>query len=218
VLCELSVQTSRFLAGCEGGHLAGPHLRKTNNFGSQTTYVMILAMFSTGWRRAAFTAAAVVPLVGALAPSASAATLPVNAEIGVGTPVDVDTFERTVSNRYHFAFRKVVTADIDRDGDLDVVAATDRNLVVWVNDGSGHLTTQVPKKALALAERSPATTWQDRDLPRDEPIQGDGPSTPLLSPRAHAPPDLVARYRCRSDLIVRLDIACGCRTSRAPPA
>ena len=99
---------------------------------------MILAMFSTGWRRAAFTAAAVVPLVGALAPSASAATLPVNAEIGVGTPVDVDTFERTVSNRYHFAFRKVVTADIDRDGDLDVVDAPDRNLVVWVNDGSNQ--------------------------------------------------------------------------------
>src|SRR6266446_201651 len=125
---------------------------------------MILPMFSTGWPRAAVTAAAVAALVGGLAPSAGAATLPVNAEIGVGTRVDVTTFERTVSNQYHVAFRKVVTADIDRDGDLDVLAATDRSLVVWVNDGSGHLTTQVPIKALAVAGRSPATTWQDRDL------------------------------------------------------
>src|SRR5258705_9259236 len=127
---------------------------------------MILAMFCTAWRRAAFTAA-VASLVGAFALSASAETLPVNAEIGVGTRVDVTTFESTVSNQYHVAFQKVVTVDIDRDGDLDVVATTDRSLVVWLNDGSGHLTTQVPKKALRVAGRSPATTWRDSDLPRD---------------------------------------------------
>jgi len=176
-------------------------------------------MLCTGRRRAAFAvAAAIGSLVVAAAPSANAATLPVNAEVGVGTPLDVASFERTVSNKYHVAFRRVVTADIDRDGDLDVVATTDRSLVVWVNDGSGHLTAQVPKNAPALAGRSQATTSRDRDLPRDEPIQDDGPSTPILTADAHAPPVLLARYRRRPDLVAPRDISCTSRTSRAPPA
>jgi len=176
-------------------------------------------MFCIGGLRAALAAAATAgSVVLALAASANAATLPVNAEVGVGTPLDVATFERTVSSRYHVAFRNVVTADIDRDGDLDVVAITDRSLVVWVNDGSGHLTAQVPKKAQGVTGRSPATTSRDRDLPRDETIQGDGPSTPLLTANAHAPPVLLARYRPRHDLVAPRDIACTCRTSRAPPA
>ncbi len=179
---------------------------------------MMRTMFSTGWRQAAFTVVMVGSFVGALVPSASAATLPPNAEIGVGTHVDVAAFERTVATRYHVAFRKVVAADIDRDGDLDVVAATDHSLVVWVNDGSGHLTTQSPKIAPAVDGRSPATTWKDRDLQRDEPIQNDAPSTPLLTADAHAPPVLVVRYPRRPDLAVRLDITCGSRTPRAPPA
>jgi len=176
-------------------------------------------MFFIGGHRAALAAAASFgSLVIALAPSANAATLPVNAEVGVATPLDVAAFERTVSNQYHVAFRNVVTADIDRDGDLDVVAITDRSLVVWVNDGSGHLTAQVPKNAPALAGRSPATTSRDRDLPRDEPIQDDGPSTPLLTANAHAPPVLLALYRRRTDLVAPRDISCTGRTSRAPPA
>jgi FG-GAP-like repeat len=183
------------------------------------TCVKILAMPCTGRRRAALAvAAAIGSFVLAAAPSATAATLPVNAEVGVATPLDVAAFERTVSDQYHVAFRNVVTADIDRDGDLDVVAITDRSLVVWVNDGSGHLTAQVPKKAPAAAGRVPATASQDRDLPRDESIQDDGPSTPLLTANAHAPPVLLAPYRCGPDLVVPHDIACTSRTSRAPPA
>jgi hypothetical protein len=76
----------------------------------------------------------------------------------------------------------------------------------------------VPKNAPALAGRSPATTSRDRDLPRDEPIQDDGPSTPLLTANAHAPPVLLTRYPPRHDLAAPRDIACTSRTSRAPPA
>jgi hypothetical protein len=37
----------------------------------------------------------------------------------------------------------VVTADIDHDGDLDLVAvAPSGNLVIWINDGLGHYTLQ----------------------------------------------------------------------------
>lgn len=179
---------------------------------------MMLAMFSSGWRQAGFTVAMVGLFAGALARPSSAATLPLNAEIGAGACVDIAAFERTVATRYHVAFRKVVAADIDRDGDLDVVTATDHSLVVWVNDGSGHLTTRSPKSAPAANGGVPATTWQDRDLQRDEPIQDDAPPTPLLTANAHAPPVLVAQYPRRPDLPVRLDITCGFRTPRAPPA
>ncbi len=39
----------------------------------------------------------------------------------------------------------IVVADIDRDGDADVVATDDAlHLFVWINDGTGHLTQQRP--------------------------------------------------------------------------
>jgi hypothetical protein len=45
-------------------------------------------------------------------------------------------------------FVAVVTADIDADGDLDVVAASESlELFVWTNDGTGHLTRQTPHRS-----------------------------------------------------------------------
>jgi|SRR5581483_551803 len=42
----------------------------------------------------------------------------------------------------------IVVADIDRDGDADVVATDDAlHLFVWLNDGTGHLTQQRPARA-----------------------------------------------------------------------
>src|SRR4051812_28450804 len=41
----------------------------------------------------------------------------------------------------------LVAADIDGDGDLDVVAADGSlRLIVWTNDGSGHLRRQAPRQ------------------------------------------------------------------------
>ena len=42
----------------------------------------------------------------------------------------------------------IVVADIDRDGDADVVATDGAlHLFVWINDGRGHLTRQTPAPA-----------------------------------------------------------------------
>ncbi len=43
---------------------------------------------------------------------------------------------------------RLLTADIDADGDLDVVATGDHGLElsVWVNDGTGHLTRKRPSR------------------------------------------------------------------------
>jgi len=58
-----------------------------------------------------------------------------------------------------------VTADIDADGDLDVVA-TDQslNLLVWVNDGTGHLTRQWPRHS-GGESTSPGSPTLERRAP-----------------------------------------------------
>src|SRR5262245_8966534 len=56
-----------------------------------------------------------------------------------------------------------VTADIDADGDLDVVA-TDQalNLLVWVNDGRGHLTRQRPRHSGGESTSPPGPAFERR--------------------------------------------------------
>src|SRR5262249_44816627 len=47
----------------------------------------------------------------------------------------------------------VVGADIDMDGDVDVVATDAQlRLYVWINDGAGHFTRREPARS---------TTWRD---------------------------------------------------------
>lgn len=62
-------------------------------------------------------------------------------------------------------FFALVTTDLDADGDDDVIASNGAlDLLVWINDGSGHLT----------AHRGPAPYWQEHSSsrtiegPRDE--------------------------------------------------
>jgi len=55
-------------------------------------------------------------------------------------------------------FVSIVAADIDDDGDLDVVASdSSLHLHVWVNDGSGHFTRQRPHKSQAWRADSSAS-------------------------------------------------------------
>src|SRR5258707_2453497 len=61
----------------------------------------------------------------------------------------------------------VVTADIDADGDLDVIASDGNlDLFVWLNDGQGHLSRRPSERA---------TTWQPE------------PGEPALHDRANVP-------------------------------
>src|SRR5262252_1106917 len=60
----------------------------------------------------------------------------------------------------------VVAADIDADGDLDVVAAgADLELIVWTNDGSGHLERLEPRHDRGLRPEAPAPTVERESTP-----------------------------------------------------
>jgi len=117
-----------------------------------------------------------------------AESAPCAASMRIGVTLDAAAFVRGVAARYRIELRHVVAADIDRDGDLDVVASTDRGFLVWVNDGSGRLTSQTPQPKTGLDGRSPGETWSGGRSRGDETIQNDAPSTRLATSYAHAPP------------------------------
>src|SRR5262245_65926654 len=69
---------------------------------------------------------------------------------GLTTPVaaraaDANSFARQVALSYHVDAQHVLAADIDRDGDLDVLAATDDGFKIWVNGGTGRLPYRTPE-------------------------------------------------------------------------
>ena len=148
---------------------------------------------------------------------ANAGTVPAGSVVHTGPTIDVAAFARTIAIRFDIVVRRIVTADIDRDGDLDVVAATDRGFFVWVNDGTGRLTSQTPKPTSGL-DGGPGDTWNGDRSCRAESIQNDAPSTRMTPAYAHAPPaapaadfpDFAFAFRCRVDR--------GAHIPRAPPA
>ena len=80
------------------------------------------------------------------AAAALAATLPADL-----TPPAVDPNLRIVS---------AVAADIDDDGDLDVVANTGSvDLLVWINDGTGRLESAQPKPSKGRRSEPPEPTF-----------------------------------------------------------
>jgi hypothetical protein len=134
-----------------------------------------------------------------------------------GRTIDVAAFARTIATRYHVVLQRVVTADIDRDGDLDVVAATDRGFLVWVNDGSGRLTSQTPDPKPGLEGGSPDDTWSGGRARHDETIQNDSPSPRLATVFAHAPPPAPPADLPAFGTACRSDIGLSAHIPRAPP-
>jgi len=120
--------------------------------------------------------------------SAFADAVPAGSVVRVDRAIDLAAFTRTIATRFHVVLERVAAADIDRDGDLDVVASTDRGFLVWVNDGNGRLTSQTPQSKTGLDGRSPGDTWSGGRSRDDETIQNDVPSTRLAATYAHAPP------------------------------
>jgi len=60
----------------------------------------------------------------------------------------------------------IVAADIDADGDLDVVASDSAlQLHVWVNDGAGHFTLRIPARSSGWQPTPPAPSFDDRSTP-----------------------------------------------------
>src|SRR6516225_1620112 len=78
----------------------------------------------------------------------------------------------------------LITADLDADGDLDIVAADRSNggigIVVWVNDGAGRLTRKTPSKGNLASE--PASPSLDEHQPTVmASVQPDGPAIAAIS-------------------------------------
>src|SRR5437773_3270895 len=77
----------------------------------------------------------------AAAVPAHASGLPVGAHVQVARTFDAPAFERAISHSYHVTLKEILAADIDRDGDIDVITASDGVVVFWVNDGQGFLSS-----------------------------------------------------------------------------
>jgi hypothetical protein len=124
------------------------------------------------------------------------------------TPPTLDPDLRLVS---------MVAADIDADGDLDVVASDGSlNLVVWTNDGTGRLTRKYPEPSSGGLDQRPAQTLERQDATADGVLPPRGSACCVRSEQrlglavvgAHLVLPLPARFPA----------VAGVRTPRAPPA
>ena len=174
-------------------------------------------MLSPLCRAASRTGVALLLLLLAAARSRGA-DVPPNTRLRVDAPITPTKFQRSFNAQFPVQLRKVVAADIDRDGDLDVVATTEQGLIVWLNDGAGHLTLQAPQYPSALGGRSPDRTAGGNEPHHDEPVQNSVSSGSVLTRKAHSPPLAVRLHVFLVDTVVRLDTTCRCSSPRAPPS
>jgi hypothetical protein len=112
----------------------------------------------------------------------------------------------------------VVTADIDADGDLDVIASDSAlQLHVWVNDGAGHFTRRDPVRSTAWRPLPPAPSVDGQPIHLESFTQPAPPS--LGTDAGPAPWSLHASApSCAiADRLPSTDSR-STRTPRAPPA
>jgi hypothetical protein len=148
----------------------------------------------------------------------SAADVPAGAVIRIDRVIDLVSVSRTIASRYDIVVHRAVTADIDRDGDLDVLTASDYGFDVWVNDGAGRLTSQPRQHHAQINADAPGDTWRDSNSPHELPVQTHVPSVKAPAARSHAPPGARARRLSSLDPDLGQHAACGIRVPRAPPA
>lgn len=112
----------------------------------------------------------------------------------------------------------IVAADIDADGDLDIIASdASLHLFVWVNDGAGHLTPQRPAKSTAWHSEPGDPAFDGGPATSEVSAQSDPPSLHLRARTAGAALALLAGDSLTSGAPV-LITAASIRTPRAPPA
>ncbi|OLE82043.1 MAG: hypothetical protein AUF76_11060 [Acidobacteria bacterium 13_1_20CM_2_65_9] len=112
----------------------------------------------------------------------------------------------------------IVAADIDADGDLDVVASDSTlQLHVWVNDGAGHLQRKRPARSSSLQPEPPGPTLTHGAPLSPVPTQKD-PRALRAGTEVH--PTALAAMRgtppASSDAVLPATRAA--HTPRAPPA
>jgi hypothetical protein len=165
-------------------------------------------LFVSAW----FVLAAAVP--------ARASGLPVGAHVQVARTFDAPAFERAIAHSYRVTLKKIVTADADRDGDIDVITASDGVVVFWVNDGQGNLSSsQASTGSSSIEGGEPARGWDGGERDGDvASVQDDPPSVPLTGAYAHAPPFPPARHRLAVEPALRGLETFDRSAPRAPPA
>jgi len=74
----------------------------------------------------------------------------------------------------------LVAADLDADGDLDIVAAASANgplgIVVWLNEGNGRLTRKHPEPPHSLGVEPPIPSVEQHESTFGASIQTDSPA------------------------------------------
>jgi hypothetical protein len=155
----------------------------------------------------------------AVAVPARASGLPPGAHVHVARTFDAPAFERAITHSYHVTLNEIVAADVDRDGDIDVITASDGVVVFWVNDGQGFLSSSEASGRPSLDGGTPASVWDrgERDVDVAS-AQDDPQSVRLTGVYAHAPPPLAARRPLATDPALRVLETVDLSAPRAPPA
>jgi hypothetical protein len=155
--------------------------------------------------------AALCPAAAARAPTPVATPL-----VWTRLPIDVPPAIQASLPERGLELVSVVTADIDADGDLDVVASDSKlDLLVWVNDGQGHLSRQVRRSTTWLpASGEPAL--HDRPIVATVSVQNEpspvGPDSQLAF-AARAPASLAPQGTAQAFAAALISN----RIPRAPP-
>ena len=93
---------------------------------------------------------------------------------GFSTAIDFATVAR---------FVRVVASDIDRDGDIDVVASVGTlDLLVWANDGTGHFSRLPASQRQEVRAQPPAPSFDDEGLASNHWIHDDHSRGAYLEP------------------------------------
>jgi hypothetical protein len=150
---------------------------------------------------------------------ARASSLPAGAHVHVARTFDAPAFERAITHSYHVTLNEIVAADVDRDGDIDVITTSDGVVVFWVNDGQGFLSSSEASSRPSLDGGAPAPVWDrgERDVDVAS-AQDDPQSVRLTGVYPHAPPPLAARRPLATDSALRVLETVDLSAPRAPPA
>jgi hypothetical protein len=142
-------------------------------------------------------------------------TVPGSVDHGLALPPE---FSATVDLARTGPLARVVASDIDRDGDIDVVANVGTlDLIVWTNDGAGHF-TRMPASHRPSFQALPAPpSFDGESIASSEWIQNDHRDDAHL-----APLNAIVGAASRSALSARKSVVPpqsgpGVRSSRAPP-
>jgi hypothetical protein len=156
--------------------------------------------------------------IGLLTLAASAASAAAAApQLRAGDRIDALALHLLVPSADHLQIRIAVGADIDADGDIDVVATTDHDLVVWINDGGGHFRRRAAHRHPIVDGQSAPDTWSGGPSGSTEVVQSGTVLMPMIVARAHAPPIAATGLLRSLYYAVRSDACLSSRSPRAPP-